>query len=115
LGVFDGFDYGFGIGFGVGEIAGIAEGDGGAVSLETFEGKLRAIEGAFKALLEFEALIDETIGHVVEAEEGLAAIGAGEFPIIYGHAFDLDELGRSPGLPLGFEILKEIIEPKNGS
>jgi hypothetical protein len=78
--------------------------------LETLETLLGTVEGAFEALLEFEALIDEPIGHVVEAEESFAAVGAGEFPIIYGHSFDLDELSGSPGLPFGFEILKEAVE-----
>jgi hypothetical protein len=85
---------------------------GEAIGLHALQGTLGAIKGAFKALLESKALIDEAIRHVVEAEEGFAAVGAGEFPIIYGHSFDLDELGGGLGLPFGFEILKEVIEER---
>jgi hypothetical protein len=78
--------------------------------LHALEVALGAIEASLKALLDLEGLIDEAVGHVVEAEEGFAAVGAGEFPIIYGHAFDLDELGWGLGLPFGFQILEEAVE-----
>jgi hypothetical protein len=73
-GVCGGFGYRFRGGEGFRDIF---EGDGGAVSLEALEGLLGAIKAALIALLELEALIDEAIRHVVEAEKSFAAIGAG--------------------------------------
>ena len=76
-------------------------------AIETLKG---AVESALMALLKLEALIDEPIGHFVETKEGFAAVGAGEFPVVDGHAFDLDEFNGGLGLEFGFEILEKGVE-----